>query len=89
MAPLQTADSHCKELRSVIKSEPLVPYRTSSENFVPVAVKFLGCFQTDKIDEVVQRLNHRGISLVEGGDLFGGDGLLRSKGCRMPAVSGA
>ena len=55
-------------------------YRAPNENPVLVAVTFLGCFQTDNIDEVVQRLNHRSISLVEGGDLFSGNGLVRGKG---------
>src|SRR6516162_1763920 len=55
-------------------------YRAPNENSVLVKVTFLGCFQTDNIDEIVERLNHRGISLVEGGDLFSGDGLVRGKG---------
>ena len=55
-------------------------YRAPSGNSVLVAGTFLGCFQADNIDEIVQRLNHRGISLVEGGDLFCRDGLVSSKG---------
>ena len=58
----------------------LVAYRAPNENCVLVVVTFLGCFQTDNIHEVVQRLNHRGISSVEGGDLFSGNGLVRGKG---------
>src|SRR5271165_2909092 len=58
----------------------LATYRAPNENSVLAAVTFLGCFQTDNIDEVVQSLNHRGISLVEGGDFFSGNGLVRGKG---------
>src|SRR6516165_1755581 len=61
-------------------SNPLAAYRAPNENCVRVAVTFLGCFQTDNIHEVIQRLKHRGISLVEGGDLFSGNGLVRGKG---------
>ena len=58
----------------------LAAYRAPNENCVRVAVTFLGCFQTDNIHEVIQGLKHRGISLVEGGDLFSGNGLVRGKG---------
>src|SRR5207244_10506843 len=33
-------------------------YRVPNENFVLVMLAFLGCFQTDSLDEVVERLNH-------------------------------
>jgi hypothetical protein len=66
-------------------SPQLAAYRAPNETSVLVAVTFLRCFQTDNIDEVVERLNHRGISLVEGGDLFSGNGLVRGKGlARIP-----
>src|SRR6516164_10152052 len=58
----------------------LAAYRAPNENCGLVAVTFLGCFQTDNMHEVVQRLNHRSISSVEGGDLFSGNGLVRGKG---------
>ena len=41
---------------------------------------FLGCFQTDSLDEVVERLNHGSISTIESRDLFFGNGLVRSEG---------
>src|SRR5215472_17301135 len=62
------------------REEELAAYRAPNENCVLVAVPFLGCFQTDNIHEIIQRLNHRGISSVEGGDLFPGNGLVRGKG---------
>jgi hypothetical protein len=37
-------------------------YRVPDENFVVVAVEFLGCFQTDSLDQIVECLNHGGIS---------------------------
>jgi hypothetical protein len=72
-----------------VRTELLDTYRAPSENSVVVAGTFLGCFQADHIDEIVQRLNHRGISLVEGGDLFCRDGLVSSKGLQDAGVSGA
>ena len=41
---------------------------------------FLSCFQTDSLDEVVERLNHSSISTIESRDLFFWDGLVRGKG---------
>ena len=41
---------------------------------------FLSCFQTDSLDEVVERLNHSCISTIESRDLFFGNGLVRGKG---------
>ena len=68
-------------LTTAVEGGPsLVTYRAPNENPVLVAVTFLGCFQTDNIHEIIQRLNHRGISSVEGGDLFPGNGLVRGKG---------
>src|SRR6516164_8242432 len=58
----------------------LVAYRAPSEDCVLVAVAFLGCFQAHNIQEVVQRLDHGGVSSVESGDLFCRDGLVSSKG---------
>jgi hypothetical protein len=63
-----------------ISALDLAAYRAPNETSVLVAVTFPGCFQTDNINEVVERLNHRGISLVEGGDFFSGNGLVRGKG---------
>src|SRR5215469_2353556 len=62
------------------RKRTLAAYRAPNENCGLVTVTFLSCFQTDNIHEVVQRLNHRGISSVEGSDLFFGNGLVRGKG---------
>src|SRR2546422_758551 len=55
-------------------------YRVPDENFVLVALSFLGSFQTDSLDEIVQGLNDGGISTIESRDLFFWDGLVRGKG---------
>jgi hypothetical protein len=49
---------------------------------------FLGGFQTDSFDEIVQRLNHRSISTIEGGDLFFGNGLVCGKGLQNAGSQG-
>src|SRR6266550_82699 len=59
---------------------PASHYRVPNENFVLVMLAFLGCFQTDSLDEVVERLNHGSISTIESRDLFFGNGLVRSDG---------
>src|SRR6266566_2739285 len=58
----------------------LARYRVPNGNFVLVAVAFLGGFQTDRLDEIVQRLKHGSVSTVQGCDLFLGDGLVCGKG---------
>src|SRR5947207_2279143 len=50
------------------------------ENFVLVALSFLGSFQADSLYEIVQRLNDGSISTIESRDLFFWDGLVRGKG---------
>ena len=41
---------------------------------------FLGGFQADGLDEIVECLNDRGISTIEGGDLFFWDRSVSGKG---------
>src|SRR5947207_12755582 len=50
------------------------------EDFVLVALSFLGSFQADSLYEIVQRLNDGSISTIESRDLFFWDGLVRGKG---------
>jgi hypothetical protein len=52
-------------------------------------VSFLGGFQADRVDEIIQSLNDGRISSIESRDLLFRNGLVIGKGCRMPAVSGA
>src|SRR6516225_8040019 len=66
----------------------LAAYRAPNENCGLVAVTFLGCFQTDNIHEVVQRLNNRSKSWVKAVIFSLGMDWSAAKGCRMAAVSG-
>jgi hypothetical protein len=50
---------------------------------------FLGCFQTDSLDEVVQRLNDSSISTIESRDLFFGNGLVRGEGLQNAGSQGS
>ena len=68
---------------------PDLGYRVPDENFVLVALGFLGCFQTDTLDEIVQGLNHGGISTIESRDLFFGNGLVGGKGLKDAGRQGA
>src|SRR6266852_2470165 len=55
-------------------------YRVPNEDFVLVALSFLGRFQADRLYEIVQRLNDGGISTIEIADPFFWDRLVRGKG---------
>ena len=55
-------------------------YTVQNENFALIRYSFLGCFQPDGVQEVIEGLHDRGISAIEGSDLFFRDGLVRSKG---------
>ena len=58
----------------------LVHYRAPNENFVLAVLSFLGGFQADGLDEIVQRLDDGGISTIESRDLFFWDRFVSGKG---------
>ena len=57
----------------------LRPLYGPEREFCSHKYSFLGCFQADGVDEVVEGL-HDSDMPIEGSDLFFGDGLVRSKG---------
>ena len=67
-------------MQSIFSFSPLFPYRAPNEDFVLVALCFLGGFQADSLDEIVEGLDDGGISTIESRDLFFWDRLVSGKG---------
>src|SRR5215469_5038927 len=66
--------------RNSESNSPFRPLYGPEREFCSHKYSFLGCFQADGVDEVVEGLHDSDISPIEGSDLFFGDGLVRSKG---------
>src|SRR5262249_58531539 len=64
----------------VARNECIRPLYGPGREFCSHKYSFLGCFQADGVDEVVEGWHDSDISPIEGSDLFFGDGLVRSKG---------